>query len=264
MSAFLICLTLFMLCLIISEFRSEWKHIPFYEKMSPSKSQLVKLISILSQIILDSSFEILIWKCKPPTYLHSVELVCEPCSWFCVMRESDFMPDKWSLCLQLKRELTGAPGRGWNRAEEPFSVRWEKVSAQQWDQAAPPYPGAHFTVGYCLSKCSSRSKADPGGKQIKLLCIFQIVRSSSDLLNYRKNFYQIWNSPNMKYITWQWNYNWYLELTSFSLLLSLQNKAAKSCKLLFLLYILSEILAKLRTKTTDIKGAAGVSMRAQL
>lgn len=72
-SAFLICLTLFMPCLTISEFRSEWKHIPLYEKNSPSKSQLVKLISILSQIILESRFEILIWKCKPPTYLHSVE-----------------------------------------------------------------------------------------------------------------------------------------------------------------------------------------------
>lgn len=51
MSAFLICLTLFMPCLTISAFRSEWKHIPCYEKMSPCKSQLVKLISILSQIL---------------------------------------------------------------------------------------------------------------------------------------------------------------------------------------------------------------------
>lgn len=32
-SAFLICLTLFIPCLTISEFRSEWKHIPLYEKI---------------------------------------------------------------------------------------------------------------------------------------------------------------------------------------------------------------------------------------
>lgn len=46
--------------LTISALRSEWKHIPCYAKMSPSKSQLVKLISTLSQTILDGKFEILI------------------------------------------------------------------------------------------------------------------------------------------------------------------------------------------------------------
>lgn len=55
----LTCLTLFMPCLTTFAFRSMWKHISCYGKMSPGKSQLEKfIISIWLKYtwIVDSKF----------------------------------------------------------------------------------------------------------------------------------------------------------------------------------------------------------------
>lgn len=168
---FLACLRVFMPCMTISAFRSK-----FYKKNSISISQLENFtISIFTQIFLACRFEILIWKSKWLAFLYSVVYISEPWGWF--------IPCKSSHCLQLQKQLTTAPGRVLRNAS-----LWKQGMSQPGPEAVLAHSSFRFHCRIGPFQMQLTIKSQPRGKQNKLLCIFQIVKSNSGPLNNGRKF----------------------------------------------------------------------------